>query len=470
VSDEGRPEDDRDAQEKQEGQDAPEATRPGGPWVPATERMPVPGGAGSSDESAAAAAKRETWRATLGTATSVLVTGVPGSFTVRETEVGYEVEVADPRDARRWRPRAPDFAPPAISVLSDKNTQAAARAIWATPDEWSQDGGWPYYTDDDGVLLLVRPYGTGLSPSTAELALAKRTLFSLADDTVATLVICLGKWLGETGGSRAADGALAAVTVYVDDVLGYRGVKKHHKGGYRRAQKEEAKAHVLALRDLWVRSNDTVWAGRGKRRRQLDVVVDDPLMEVSVESTKDLFGTVTPYAFRVRPGPWAGYYLSDGQRWVTSVLRQVMRYDTRQGLGRLKMRLGLYLTFQWRIRARHGTLDQPLHLRALLEGAKIAAPSTHPERFFPQVVEALYGLHDDGVLAVCEALDLPGRDWRPPADRPPKTWIPEVLAGRWRLLPAGELRDRLPKPKPAPPPSAPAPAPRRPRGRPRKTP
>ena len=111
---------------------------------------------------------------------------------------------------------------------------------------------------------------------------------------------------------------------------------------------------------------------------------------------------------------------------------------------RIKMRLGIYLAFQWRIRSRVGTWDQPWKLRTLLEGAKIEVPERNPQRFFPQVLRALTGLQDDGVLAVCEALDFPG--WQPPADEPPKRWVPKLLEGRWRLLPPEALRDRLPKP------------------------
>jgi hypothetical protein len=89
---------------------------------------------------------------------------------------------------------------------------------------------------------------------------------------------------------------------------------------------------------------------------------------------------------------------------------------------------------------------QPWKLKTLLAGAKIEVPARNPQRFFPRVVKALEELRDDGVLAVCEALDFP--DWRPPADEPPKRWVPKLLDGRWRLLPAEEVRSRLPGAEP----------------------
>jgi len=66
-----------------------------------------------------------------------------------------------------------------------------------------------------------------------------------------------------------------------------------------------------------------------------------------------------------------------------------------------------------------------------------------PRLFFPRVLASLQEMQQDGVLAVCEALDFP--DWCPPADEAPKRWVPKLLEGRWRLLPPDTLRDRLPK-------------------------
>jgi hypothetical protein len=194
-----------------------------------------------------------------------------------------------------------------------------------------------------------------------------------------------------------------------------------------------------------VRSHQQVWETTRRGKRQLvDVDVDDPLVEVSVESVQDLWGERTPYAFRFRPGPWARHYLGGPQHWTTAVLKQIMAYHPYSD--RLKMRLGLYLTFQWRIRVNRGTLDQPWKLKTLLEGAKIELPKKDPQRFYPRVIAALEELRADGVLAVCEALDFP--DWTVPGDTPPKRWVPELLGGRWRLLPADEVRNRLPKPEP----------------------
>lgn len=343
-----------------------------------------------------------------------------------------------PGAARPGRERPAEFAPPAITLLSDQHTQAAIRGMWA-PHEWQRPAdGLPYFTDATGVQVYAAPPATGSTPSPEAIAAASKLVLDLDDDKVSAFIICLGKWFA-AGGAAAAQ--LEPARLHVEDVLAFRGLKKHAHGGYRPEQREEAKHDILFLRNLWVRSRDEVWevTKRGKRE-QVAVAVDDPLLEVSIESTVDLWGTELPYAFRVRPGPWAKHYLGEGTHWTTSVLRQIMRYHPYSD--RLKMRLGIYLAFQWRIRARAGTWGQPWKLSTLLEGAKIGVPDRNPQRFFPQVIRALAGLQEDGVLAVCEALDFP--DWRPPGDEPPKRWVPKLLNGRWRLLPPDAVRDRLP--------------------------
>lgn len=330
---------------------------------------------------------------------------------------------------RRERPAA--FSPPTLTVLSDPHTQAGVHSIWC-PEAWERpvDGGRPYYRDKNGVMVYARDAGD--------------LILGLDDARASALLVCLGKWFAETGGNLTWPDT---IRVHVDDILAFRGIKKHTHGGYEPKQKEATKEDLLFLAGLWVRSHQKVWEGtRGGKRRPVEVDVDDPLVLVSLESTVDLWGERIPYAFRFSPGPWAKHYLGDGggAKWTTPILRQIMRYDPRQGVGRMKMRLGIYLAFQWRIRAGAGTWEQPWKLRTLLEGARIAVPAGHPQRFFPRVLRALDELHRDGVLAVCEAIDTPG--WTAPADEPPKRWVPRLLDARWRLLPEDAARKRLPTP------------------------
>ena len=334
--------------------------------------------------------------------------------------------------------RPTEFAPGSLRILSDKNTQAATRAMWA-PEKWQRPGdALPYFTDvDTGVQVFVNPGGHGADTSPEAIAEASRTVLALDDRNVSAFLICMGKWLAETGGNTR----LAPARIHVADVLGFRGIKKHVNGGYRPEQKEEAKQDIQLLRNILVRSRDEVWeTSKNGKRELVPVEVDGPLLEVSVESTTDLWGERSPYAFRVRPGDWAKHYLSDGDTyWTTRVLRQIMQYHPYHD--RLTMRLGIYLAFQWRIRAKKQNWRQPFHLSTLLDGAKIEVPKKDPQRFFPRVEEALHRLQRDGVVSECVCLDP--HTWPPaPLDGPPKRWIPQRLKDRWRLLPPADVLAR----------------------------
>jgi hypothetical protein len=242
-----------------------------------------------------------------------------------------------PDQAPAGRMRPAEFAPPSITLMSDQHTQAAIRGMWA-PHEWQRPAdGLPYFTDASGVQVYAAPPSGGRAPSPEAIAAASKLVLDLDDDKVSAFIICLGKWFA-TAGAGAAQ--LEPARLHVEDVLAFRGLKKHTHGGYRPEQKEEAKHDILFLRNLWVRSRDEVWEvnKRGKREK-VAIAVDDPLIEVSIESTVDLWGKETPYAFRVRPGPWAKHYLGEGTHWTTSVLRQIMRYHPYSD--RLKMRLVL---------------------------------------------------------------------------------------------------------------------------------
>lgn len=305
-----------------------------------------------------------------------------------------------------------DSAPDAVTIFSDPHSQAAIRSMWAVDSgdftNWQRpEDRPPYYLDPNHKVMVYVP-GQAVEA-------AWQTVLALDDDKVSTFIICMGKWFADTTG---AEGMLRSTRIHVSDVLGFRGVKKHHKGGYRREQKQEARRDILTLSDIWVRSNERIWEMKGSRKRQKEVVVDSRLVEVAIESDVDIFGEETPYAFRVRPGDWAIPYLGEHNRMTAMLLRPVMAYDARQGVERIAMRLGIYLTMQWRIRSGHRTYAQPWLVRTLFEGAYLPLDPDHRlrGRIREQFEAALDLLQRDGVHAgwQYERWDedgLPSRGW-----------------------------------------------------------
>lgn len=348
-------------------------------------------------------------------------------------------------------PEAGPEARPAgtLHILSDPHTQASIRSMWE-PQEWAQPAdGYPYYQDrETSVQVYLVPLGTQGEPTPETIAVASRELLGLDDNKVSAFIICMGKWLAET---KSDSSHILPTRVHVDDVLAFRGVQKHHKGGYRREQKEETRADLLALRHIWVRSEEEVWeTNRRGRRRKVQVNVNSPLLEISYEAVSEDGGGDLPYAFRIRPGDWAKSYLGPGTRWTALMLQTITRYDPRQGVGRLAMRLGIYLTMQWRIRARTQNFDQPWQMSTLLEGARITLPDRNKDRFRKEVERALVKLHQDGILGRCECLDpLTG-------DEAPKEWWSQWLRTRWVVQPVPDVQERyaaigLPVEAPPPP-------------------
>jgi len=247
-------------------------------------------------------------------------------------------------------------------------------------DKWTpaHEGMPPTYADADGNRMFVHP-GDGSTRLTAEQAAAAMDLvLRLDDDVVSAAVISMGKWIADTGGTVAqtAEGLpiLPKIRIHVADILRFQGIKQHAKGGYRPEQKQKVARDLRVLNEIWVTGKQEIFTRQGRRMVRKDVNVRSRFMELTQEDDLDLLGNETPYAFRVAPGEWIAPMLGEYYRLMAILLRPVMGYDPRQGMGRVAMRLGLYLAWQWRIRASHGNFEQPWYVRTLLEGACIPIP------------------------------------------------------------------------------------------------
>ncbi len=359
-----------------------------------------------------------------------------------------------PASAPQQARRVP-FIPPAGTIVSEAMAQLAVEALHAAADQrlerWTQPpDAAPYYADNHGRTVIVNEteQHTGLSQAQGERFW--NTVMNLDDDTVAVFLICLAKWF-----SAQDDGAsLADHRVHVTDILAFQGAAKHKHGGYHKERKQKVAQEILTLNSIWVAGPQTVYEeDRRGRRREKVVMVNSRLIEVAIESQLDLWEEGTPYAFRIRPGAWAQPYIGSQNRMTAQLLRPVMQYDPRQGVSRMAMRLGIYLTFQWRIRASHGTYDQPWRVRTLLEGAHLPIPTDRRifQRFRDQVQLALDALHKDGVIggwAYARGNDdqLPRYGWFPHW----LTWtitidLPTVLATHYSAIPGASRHPNAPR-------------------------
>jgi hypothetical protein len=293
---------------------------------------------------------------------------------------------AGPSDGRAASgPAKPRFAEmPSIQFPSGMVLPLVWRGVYAVSngqiDRWTppEEGRPPTYIDDDGNSVYVHP-GDGRALLTVEQgAKAMESVLRLDDDVVSAAVISIGKWTADTGGAIAfsKDGlpALPKTRIHVSDILRFQGIKQHTNGGYRPEQKQKLVRDIRALNEIWISGKQDIYVQQGRRRVHKEVNVRSRFLEVAQEDERDMFGQETPYAFRVAPGEWIAPQLGEHYQMMGLLLRPVMEYDPRQGVGRVAMRLGLYLAWQWRIRASYNNFEQPWQVSTLLDGACIPTP------------------------------------------------------------------------------------------------
>ncbi|MGH2346141.1 MAG: hypothetical protein ACRDG4_13015, partial [Chloroflexota bacterium] len=268
-----------------------------------------------------------------------------GAFALAESESTYHNHPVD-------APARASFADlPTLSFPSGMVLPLVWQGVYAASngriDKWmpARAGLPPTYADADGNRLFVHP-GDGSTRLTAEQAAAAMELvLRLDDDVVSAAVISMGKWIADTGGSVAqtAEGLpiLPKIRIHVADILRFQGIKQHAKGGYRPEQKQKVARDLRALNEIWVTGKQEIFTRQGKRMARKHVNVRSRFMELTQEDDLDPLGNESPYAFRVAPGEWIAPMLGEYYRLMAILLRPVMGYDPRQGMGRVAMRLGL---------------------------------------------------------------------------------------------------------------------------------
>ena len=337
---------------------------------------------------------------------------------------------------RPYGPRATPFTPGQGTVLSAPPVHGVTEAFWAIGSTHGgalhrQPNAPPLFRASNNVLISVGGNSVRTVSAEEEAALWQAAL-ELDDDTAAAFWICMAKWFADTQGRDRS----TSTRVHVADILSFRGLKQQVAGGYKTIQKQDVRQDILALNDVWVKSEDTVYDGEGKKRKPKTVYLESRLLEVAIES-EDPEGQV-PYAFRVRPGDWAQPYLTEDNRETALLLRPILQYDARQGVERMAMRIGLYLTLQWRTRASHATYGQSFKMETLLTRTRLGVPTDRRiyTRFRDQVEDALDRLQEDGLIGTRDEQGQVVSGWRydkgDDATLPSSRWFPIWL--RWTVL------------------------------------
>ena len=298
-----------------------------------------------------------------------------------------------------------------MQLLNGTAAETAIQAILDDGRSWTRrDKRAPIYGDDSGTYVSVGNPLAVLEHS--QETFAWNRVLALDDATAQTFLYVMARCLAEN--ERAA-GTVRRVRIHTNDLLAFRGIKRHHTGDFRSQQKIEERERLLALSQMWVVGRDTVLEKRGKSTRKKKIKLYSHLIELAVETDDDgtnaltlpeleLPSGVIPYAFRVALGEWAQSYLGAG--YVRALLNRIVQYDPKRTVERIAMRVGLYLHFK--------PLARPT-VAELLEGAKVEIPRVNLERFRDAFEEALDRLTSDGILGMWfyrdGAEDLPRYKW-----------------------------------------------------------
>jgi hypothetical protein len=307
---------------------------------------------------------------------------------------------------------APDAstAPVSMQLLSGSAAETAIHAMLDDHRNWKRrDQRAPIYGDDNGTYVTVGNPLTILDNSQETFAWNK--VLALDDATAQTFLYVMARCLAEND----APGTVRRVRIHTNDLLAFRGIKRHHAGDFRPQQKIEERDRLLALSQMWVVGRDTVLEKRGNKIRKKKLRLYSHLIELTIETEDETSTSLTlpelelpagliPYGFRVALGEWAQSYVGAG--YMRALLNRIVQYDPKLTVERIAMRVGLYLHFKPLV---HPTVAE------LLDGAKIEIPRLNPERFRDAFEEALDRLATDGILRTWSYRDsaakLPRYKW-----------------------------------------------------------
>jgi len=343
--------------------------------------------------------------------------------------------IDQPPHRQTHSPRPP-FTPSRVTILSDPETRLFMQACFelgsGNMDRLKRpDRAVPYYQSGNGKLYAAgAPITEPIDLDPVQQEAYTRKLLSLNDDKVIAHATAIAIWFADRGGERDSRGdpIIVRTEVHVNQILDFIGAKRD-KGDYRPEQKRNIARDLWALSDIIIQVPQTTWV-RGKERTDM---IHSRLLDISHKNPVDLFGEEVPdYTFWIAPGEYAKPRMREDGAMLAQLLRPVVEVGNRRAGGKaLALRIGFYLTWQWRIRAVHDNYAQPWGVATLLQGACIPLDVDHRlrSRFVTQFQETMDDLCARGVIKGWHYLDWDIEK------RPFRDWWPIWLKGRVLILP-----------------------------------
>jgi len=223
------------------------------------------------------------------------------------------------------------------------------------------------------------------------------------------------------------------VTVVLDDLLRFRGLKPKkggngRRGGYSVKQREQLLQCLLRIQDLWIDLAEVPvvdQAPGGGRRRQVAKIQSRAFVMTSRIGQERIDRSLDVYAIRLVAGDGLGRFLLGPGRQLALLSSKALEYNPRTY--KFEKRLARYLAWQWRSGARQGNFVRTFKVRTLGEEIGIDLKPRHPNRTRDRLEQALTRLQEDQVLSGWQY-----KDWNEEA-LPRQNWLPIWLEAKLAL-------------------------------------
>jgi len=320
-----------------------------------------------------------------------------------------------------------------LTITSYPEDRAIREATLAQEQQWQLAPNAATYSYAASNKLHVY---LGDPDNPLELPDAVAKIQQLGESTALTARIVLGLWnLRHVDASLSNNGSAA---IRIDEILEWRGVKKHTRLAYRGAQKRSSDGYqpvhrqqvyqdLKLLAQCHLRGSYSMRVGGHIHR----IVIEGPYLRVSTVKDQNLWGEEEMIGFFVSPGDWINTYQQREIYFFAEVDRRV--FTLKPQVEQHELRLALYLTERWRQQAKQGNYDEPIVMRDLLLASMIPIDRDNlTNRFVPRITAALEKLFEKGILGV-RATCLTE------IDTTKSHWGQEWLSSKWCLLPPLDL-------------------------------
>lgn len=319
-----------------------------------------------------------------------------------------------------------------VTVRSDTLNREIINAL--------RDGG--SYIMNKEQLTAEHSHPFSLQKSTGQIIITLRGLAGESFETILSAVNTLGDGCIDTFiavqaiaiDKNGTDHIRTPIEMSPDDILEICGKKKSH-GSYTPFQRAEVIAHLKTLSQAHVIATLPGRPARGKRDKGTTLKVEGALIDLLSWKIGE-YNTITGEEI------WERRSISVGQ-WVTMVpemsdktaimLRRLLAYSAKNE--RYQKRLGLYLTFMFRINTTHGGAFD-VTTEKLLEGSGVIPDRHRPGEFKSAIERALQCLKNDNIIGpYAKLIDVSpdAQEREKLIQQMGKGWFDLYLAQLWRF-------------------------------------